>query len=182
MFADLDVTAIVFDGAIPYSCQRGQRAVVSRTSFVPRLMLHNRDDTPYRLGKYVQRGVTMLSRDVEGTDAPLVKKAVEHSNHCKKKFLDTDVFFTYTHRAIEPDALEAFAADYLSSNNTHYSEVRLPRGYGVTNVVLNKFIQLMKMKSNYVMAATVGVPENYELEHKLESRERWWRYGMISER
>jgi hypothetical protein len=130
LFADLDSTAVAFDGKKVWGSGRFIRALTLGANVIPEGMWELRDDTLTRAAKYVSRGFSACLGSIKPW-------------HMYPKDVRKDVCWQ---ARMKPSyfTAEGVGASNISLQlelNTAYSEYKLPRGPGVTPQVVELFLK-----------------------------------------
>jgi len=136
LFADLDCTAVAFNGCRFLGCQRFIRAIRRGANEVPAAMIARRPDTKLRICKYVDRGFSPSPADVSPDLFDDLHDKIMGYMRLRRKYLklqEDTAEASDEHEAIKTSTL-------LWSKNTGYEEYRIPRGLGVTPDFLRAFL------------------------------------------
>lgn len=128
LFADLDSTAVGFDGHDVWGTGRFLRAVRGGANVIPPNMWVKRRDTVARAAKYVKRGFGVCLHEHHTRDDALALEAIKKIHHIAR-------MEKAYYRVTGDDADE----NTIVPENTGYNEYKIPRGPGVTPEIVTKF-------------------------------------------
>ena len=178
-FVDLDCTSLLYDGKESLvGSRRSLLAFTTGLNCVPAEMLSVRVDTPNRIGKYCVRGFGSF---VFGVNSQFHREKLERARHAaqeKRPGYFLDMAF---------DDLDSDYAERLLVHTTHsqilaYSDTRLPRGYSITPLVIEIFLE--KFWSAAVLRGRELLTRKFagrpRVVRKLKvKKECWWNWGML---
>ena len=130
LFADLDSTAVAFDGKTVWGSGRFLRALTLGANVIPEGMWELRDDTLTRAAKYVSRGFSACLGSIKPWHSypPDVRKDVCWQARMKPPYFTAE-------------GADVFGVSLQLEMNTAYTEYKLPRGPGVTPEVVEHFLK-----------------------------------------
>ena len=144
LFADLDCTAICFDGHDVLTTERCRFALAHKVNIVPPRMLQIRKDEPKRVAKYVKRGFSVFylpDSSFSITEFEDLKASISTELEYKgKPYLNLSLDDTWMNA--KTGALDtANVLNILSRTNTVYSEVNIPRMRYLTSECIGAFFR-----------------------------------------
>ncbi len=179
LFADLDCTALAFDGRFVYGCDRSMRAHAAFCNYVTPDMLQNRRDTPWRLAKYATRGFSSFVATATTPD----RMSTELTRLANSKTCEFGKSYMRKGSAgwQEKDETTIFG------DNTCYHEMNLPRGFDVTPLMIETFLRRIHEakldRGGKPVCDVVGenyAPETVSLVWKLgRGIEKWATWGLV---
>lgn len=148
LFADLDSTAVAFDGKKVWGSGRFLRALTHGANVIPVGMWELRDDTLIRAAKYVARGFSACLGSIQAWHLypQDVRKDVCWLARMKPPY------FTATSGDAGDISLEL-------ETNTAYNEYKLPRGPGVTPEVVTIFLKQRGAEMKLMEGSTKNLNE-----------------------
>jgi hypothetical protein len=169
LFADLDSTAVGYDGRSVWGCSRFLRAVRGGVNVVPPKMWAERADTMGRAAKYVRRGFGVSLRREDGLSCmrwdEYDEDDVKELRHAVRL---SPPFFTASSTNTAEVSLQL-------ESNTAYNEYKIPRGPGVTPDIVQLFFRRQGADGRILEAE-----KPLHCERRLSRRpEEWVQWGAV---
>ena len=161
LFADLDSTAVGFDGRQVWGSGRFLRAVREGVNIVPVGMWELRSDTIGRSAKYIRRGfgVCLGSRKHWRAYPTAVRQEACWIARMKPRYFTAD----------SSNPLEV---SLQLQSNTAYNEYKIPRGPGVTPEIVEIFFKQHGAETR-LLDAKVPLTSEWRLSRKPEDWVQW---------
>ena len=164
LFADLDCTAICFDGHDVLTTERSRFALTHKVNIVPPLMLEIRRDEPKRVAKYIKRGFSVFLPDPSFPPTRFQELETSISTELEykgKSYLNLALDDTWMDEETGVLSINNVISA-LTKNGTAYNEFNIPRIRYLTTECIGEFFRHLASLSPDLVCALLetedGIP------------------------